>query len=416
MSTFSLLAVVISATALLAWANERFLRLPQTIGVMAAALIVSIALTALGALGLGIDEVAESMLHEVDFGKVLMNGMLSFLLFAGALHVDLGDLLERRWSILSLATIGVVISTFLVATAFWGLCQLLGWPIPYGHALLFGALISPTDPIAVLGILRRAGAPRQLRTMIIGESLFNDGVGVVVFLMIVGFVAGGHELSAPAVVELFAVEALGGAAFGLVLGWIAYRLLRGVNQYTTEILITLALVAGGYAAAGALHTSGPIAMVVAGLFIGNHGRAFGMSDETREHVDTFWELIDEVLNAVLFVLIGFEMLVLDLEPVYLLLGVASIPIVLLMRFLAVSVPINALRVIRSFGPRTVSLLTWGGIRGGISIALALSVPAEASRELILVATYVVVIFSILVQGLTVGRAVSWVASRTAAVE
>jgi len=305
-----------------------------------------------------------------------------------------------------------VISTFIVGTLLWLVVRLVGIDLPYVWALVFGALISPTDPIAVLSILRSADAPAELESMIIGESLFNDGVGVVVFTMVAGLVtAHGHRVSAAEMAELFAVEALGGVVFGLGLGWIAYRMLRGVDDHTVEILITLALVAGGYALAGALGTSGPIAMVVAGLFIGNHGRRFGMSDSSREHLDTFWELTDEILNALLFVMIGLEVLVLDLEPAYLAAGAMAIPLVLGSRLVSVGIPVTALRVFRSFPRGTVPLMTWGGIRGGISIALALSLPPSAQREIVVVVTYVVVIFSILVQGLSVGRAVRALTAR-----
>jgi CPA1 family monovalent cation:H+ antiporter len=404
-SVFALFAVLITVTALLAYFNERVLRLPPTIGVMASALFLSLVLTVTGWLGWGAERWAERVFEQVDFNAVLMQGMLSFLLFAGALHVDLGDLFERRWTILSLATIGVLMSTFLVGTGFWLLLHLLDISIPYIWALLFGALISPTDPIAVLSTLKSANAPRDLESMIVGESLFNDGVGVVVFTIILGLVAGGHELSAGKAATLFLEEAVGGALLGLALGYVIYLMLKSVDNYSVEVMLTLGLVSGGYALAGALHTSGPIAMVVAGLFIGNHGRLFGMSEQTRAHLDTFWELVDEILNALLFVMIGLELLVLELKPVYLLAGALSIPLVLSARLVSVGIPVSILRLVRSFLPRTVPLMTWAGVRGGISIALALSLPASPFRDLILVATYSVVVFSILVQGLTLGRAV-----------
>jgi CPA1 family monovalent cation:H+ antiporter len=413
MSLFSLFAVLISITALLSYLNERWLRLPPTIGVMAAALVCSLLLALGGRLGLGGDALAETMLQRLDFGEVLMQGMLSYLLFAGALHVNLDDLLNRKWSILSLATVGVVLSTLVLGGLSYSLVRACGLELPFGYALLFGALISPTDPIAVLGILRGAGAPKRLEATIIGESLFNDGVGVVVFTVIFGIVVGGNEPSALFIGELFLVEALGGALFGLGLGYATYRLLKSVDRHLVELLITLAAVSGGYALAGALHTSGPIAMVVAGLFIGNHGRVFGMSDGSRQIQDTFWELIDEILNALLFVMIGFEVLVLRWQPVYFAVGLLAIPLSLLVRFGCVGLPISILSRFREFDPATVRLMTWGGIRGGISIALALSLPPSPERELILVMTYAIVIFSVLVQGLTVGRAVRWAMRRPA---
>jgi CPA1 family monovalent cation:H+ antiporter len=411
MSLFGLFAILITVTALLSYVNERWLRLPPTIGVMVAALVFSGIFVLSGQLGLSVQDWAEGLLERLDFGAVLMRGMLSFLLFAGALHVDLGSLLGRKWSILSMATLGVMVSTFLVGTATWWLFGLVGIDLPYVHALLFGALISPTDPIAVLGILKTTNISKELEAMIAGESLFNDGVGVVMFTMILGFLSGGHH-SLLGVLELFLLEAFGGVVVGFGLGYITYRLLRSVDNPSVEALITLALVAGGYVLAGALHTSGPIAMVVAGLFIGNHGRAFGMSDQTRERLDNFWELIDEILNALLFVMIGFELLVLDVEPAYVLAGLLAIPVVVVARFTSVGLPIALLRRVRSFLPYTVTMIAWCGVRGGISIALALSLPASSSRDLILLATYVVVVFTILVQGLTVGRLARWVAVRT----
>jgi CPA1 family monovalent cation:H+ antiporter len=402
-SAFGLFALLITVTALLSYLNERFIRLPSTIGVMASALCLSLALFLLGQAGLGVERWAEHLLQGVDFTDVLMNGMLSFLLFAGALHVDLSSLLQRKWSILSLATVGVLLSTFTVGSGAWLLLRLLDLEVPYLHALLFGALITPTDPIAVLGVLKTANVGRDLESMIAGESLFNDGVGVVVFTLILGLVLGGHETTLAGIGEVFLTEAVGGAIYGLGLGYVAYRLLKGVDNYAVEALITLALVSGGYALAGALHTSGPIAMVVAGLFIGNHGRLFGMSERTRRHLDSFWDLLDEVLNALLFVLIGLEALLLELRPVYLLTAALAIPLVLGARFVSVGLPIRVLGLFRDFPPYTVRLLTWSGVRGGISIALALSLPDSPQRSLFLLVTYTIVVFSILVQGLTVGR-------------
>jgi CPA1 family monovalent cation:H+ antiporter len=416
MTLFAVFAILITLTALFSFVNERWLRLPTTIGVMVASLVASLVLILAGKLGLGVDAWAETLLERLDFNDLLMHGMLSFLLFAGALNVDLGDLLERKWTVLSLATVGVTISTFLVGTTAWWLFNLIGLPIPYLFALLFGALISPTDPIAVLGLLRRAKTPAPLETAITGESLFNDGVGIVVFTMILGFAVGGHEVSAIEPLKLFVHEAIGGVVFGLVLGYFAHRMLRTVDNYIVEILITLALVAGGYALADTLHTSGPLAMVAAGLFIGNHGRLFAMSDKTREHLDHFWELIDEILNAVLFVMIGFEVLVLEFSPRYLAAGVLIVPVLIAVRWISVGVPVSVLRLRRSFPPYTVTIMTWGGLRGGISIALALSLPASAQRELIVVVTYMVVIFSILVQGLTIGHLARWASAKGRIVE
>jgi len=406
MHLLDVVALLVSLTALLAYANHRLLRLPTTIGVMLIALLLSLALIAAGALGYGVEAWARKIVARIDFNEALMHGMLSFLLFAGALHVDLNDLARQKFIIGTLATAGIVLSTFLVATALYLLLPLTGFPLPYVWCLVFGALISPTDPIAVLGILKSAQVPKSLEVKVAGESLFNDGVGVVVFLVLVGIGTRGGDVSAAAVAGLFAAEALGGALLGFALGMLAYRMLKSVDSYQVEVLLTLALVMGGYALATALHTSGPIAIVVAGLFIGNQGRSFAMSDTTREHLDTFWELVDEILNAVLFVLLGLEILVLSFRGETLVAGLLAIPVVLLARWASVGLPVLAMRRARRFTPGAVMVMTWGGLRGGISVALALSLPVGGeARELLIAMTYVVVVFSIVVQGLSVGAVV-----------
>ena len=328
--------------------------------------------------------------------------MLSFLLFAGALHINLNDLAKQKWVISILATVGILTSTFIVGGVSYFLLNKLGIEINFIYCLLFGSLISPTDPIAVLGILKSANAPKTLETKIAGESLFNDGVAVVVFIVLLGIATGGHEVSAGHILLLFLEEAVGGVLFGFAIGWITYQLLKQVDSYQVEILLTLALVMGGYALASAIHVSGPIAVVVAGLLIGNHGRTFGMSDHTREHLDTFWELIDEILNAVLFVLIGLEVLILPFTTDVLMVSLLLIPLILAARFISVGLPIMLMRKKRQFTPGAVKILTWGGLRGGISVALALSLPPGDARDVILAITYVIVVFSILVQGLTIG--------------
>ncbi|MEJ2173550.1 MAG: sodium:proton antiporter [bacterium] len=410
MHLLDVVALLVSLTALLAYANHRLLRLPTTIGVMLIALLLSLALIVAGELGYGVEAWAEKIVARIDFNEALMHGMLSFLLFAGALHVDLNDLARQKFIIGTLATAGILLSTFLVGTALYILLPLAGFAPPYIWCLVFGALISPTDPIAVLGILKSAKVPRSLEVKVAGESLFNDGVGVVVFLVLLGIATRGGDVSASAVAGLFALEALGGALLGLGLGTLTYWMLKSVDSYQVEVLLTLALVMGGYALASALHTSGPIAIVVAGLFIGNQGRRWAMSDTTREHLDTFWELIDEVLNAVLFVLLGLEILVLSFRGEYLVAGLLTIPVVLLARWISVGLPVHLMRRWRSFTPGAVTVMTWGGLRGGISVALALSLPASGeARELLIAVTYVVVVFSILVQGLSVGAVVRRVA-------
>ncbi len=370
---------------------------------MLIALLLSLALIFIGEMGIAqFDDVAERLLSGVDFDTTLMHGMLSFLLFAGALHVDLGDLRQQKWVVTVLATVGVVISTMIVGCLTWLLLHWLGIGIPFIYCLLFGALISPTDPIAVLSTLKSVGIVKSLETKIAGESLFNDGVGVVIFLVIAGLAFNPETVSAGTAVLLFIREAIGGVFFGLGLGYAGFFLLRTVDNYQVEVLITLAIVMGGYSMALALHTSGPIAIVVAGLLIGNRGRVLAMSERTREHLDTFWELVDEVLNAVLFVLIGLEVLVLQFTGEYLAAGLMMIPLVLLSRAISVGVPITVLRLRREFSPHVVKILVWGGIRGGISVALALSLPPSPMRDIVVAMTYVVVVFSILVQGLTIG--------------
>lgn len=409
MNLFEVTAVLVTITALFGFVNERYIKLPTTIGVTLVALVLSLTLLLFG--GPELASWSERFLEGLNFDELVLEGMLSFLLFAGSLTVNLDDLDRQKWPVLVLATFGVVISTFVVGTLIYGLLQLLGLGLPYLYALTFGALITPTDPIAVLSILKKVGVPKDIETLVTGESLFNDGVGVVVFSVIVSLLGaggrggghGGEEVGAASIALLFAQEAVGGIVFGLIIGLIAYYLLRGIDNYTVEILITLSLVMGGYALALALHTSGPLAMVVAGLFIGNRGRLFAMSEKTREHLDTFWELVDEILNAVLFVLIGLEMLVVDFEMRYLGAALLTIPLVLLGRFIAVGTPISLMRRKRSFLPYTVRMMVWGGLRGGISVALALSLPPSPERDLILTLTYGVVVFAIMVQGLTIGQ-------------
>jgi len=403
MEVFNILALLITLAAAFSWVNHRFIRLPTTIGVMIISLAFSLGLVALGKAGVGGPGVIRDMLSAIDFNATLLQGMLGALLFAGALHIDLDDLKENKWVIGLLATIGVLISTLLVGLLSFWMFRAAGFQVPLVLCLLFGALISPTDPIAVGAILRKAGVPHSLLTKITGESLFNDGVGVVVFLVILGVATGGHGVSTLEVAHMLVVEILGGLLFGGIIGWIAFRMLRSVDNYQVEILITLAIVTGGYALAQELHISGPLAMVVSGLLIGNRGKALAMSEVTVEHLELFWELVDEFMNALLFVMIGIEVLILDLAPGYLLVGVLAIPLVIGVRFVSVGLPVTGLRIFRGFSDHAVKILTWSGLRGGISVALALSIPAGPNRPLLVTTTYVVVLFSIVVQGLTVGH-------------
>ncbi|MEL6543909.1 MAG: sodium:proton antiporter [Myxococcota bacterium] len=409
MDILDISASLLCLAAVFAWLNQRFLKLPATIGLMAIALLFSLGIVAIGSVVPSIQDSATAWLSQVDFSEALMDGMLGVLLFAGALHVDLEDLAEQKLLIGVLASLGVLASTFMVGGFIYGVLTLIGFEVRFIMCLLFGALISPTDPIAVLGILKTLGAPKRLSTQIAGESLFNDGVGVVIFLAIF-YIAGldpNHaELGTGGIAILFVQEAIGGAVFGLATGFIAFLMLRSIDDYTVEVLISLALVLGGYSLAMHLHISGPIAMVVAGLLIGNKGRVFAMSDTTRDHLDTFWELVDEILNAVLFVLIGLEVLIFEFSGALFLAGALAIPLVLLGRFIAVGIPVMAIERSRPFN--LTRIMTWAGLRGGISVALALSIPrllngdVVPERDAILAMTYIVVVFSILVQGLTVG--------------
>ncbi|MBW1634843.1 MAG: sodium:proton antiporter [Deltaproteobacteria bacterium] len=401
MQLFHIIAILISLAALFSWVNYRFFHMPTAIGLMTIALLMSLGLIILGKSGYSVvREDIEWMLSSIDFNATLLHGMLSFLLFAGALHINLEDLAKQRVVIAVLATASVVGATFMIGFGTWLITELVGLDIPFIYCMLFGALISPTDPIAVLGILKTAGASKSLETKIAGESLFNDGIAVVVFLAIAEIAAGTRTVTAETILHIFATEVAGGAFYGFVLGGVGFWMLKKVDNYSVEILITLAMTTGGYALAELLHLSAPIAIVVAGLLIGNHGRRLAMSRLTREHLDTFWEMIDEILNAVLFVLIGLEVVLVSLDEKYLLAGALAIPLVLIARLISVALPIGIMRRFRSFSLGVVSILTWGGLRGGISVALALSLPQGYVRDSLVTITYMVVVFSVLVQGLT----------------
>ncbi len=402
------LAILISLAALFSYINYRYIKLPTTIGLLIIALLLSLSIIVLGKFGIPLEGHAKHLLAQINFNETLMQGMLSTLLFAGALHVHLEELNKQKWVVAILASVGVMASTFMIGFASYYIFAFIGLEIPLIYCLLFGSLISPTDPIAVMGILKTIGAPKSLETKIAGESLFNDGVAIVVFLVLLNIAGASHgggqgEMNATSIATLFAQEALGGALFGFIIGYITFRMLASIDNYQVEILLTLALVLGGYALASALHISGPIAIVVAGLLIGNKGRRFAMSEKTRRHLDNFWELIDEILNAILFVLIGLEVLVLSFEIQYLWAGLIMIPVTLLARFISVGTPVAIMKLRKSFSPRIIRILTWGGLRGGISIALVLTLPDNEYREALLVVTYIIVIFSIIVQGLTIGK-------------
>lgn len=404
---FEISAVLLTLAALFAYLNYRFIRLPATIGIMVQAMVLSLLLLLVMHLG----DWPQPLLHgvryllrQINFEQAVFHGMLAFLLFAAALHTDLRDLRSQWITVMLLATVGVMVSTFMIGAMVYGALSVLGLQIDYIYCLLFGALISPTDPIAVFGILRSVHTPRQLEIIITGESLLNDGISVVLFLVLLQIARRIEPVSAKEVALLLGREILGGAMLGLVAGTLYYRLIKHIDRYPVEVLMTLSLATGSYALADSLGFSGPIAVVLAGLVIGNLGRSQAMSDQTRANLDTFWELVDDALNAVLFLLIGLGMLMMSFTRWHLLAGVAALPIVLLARLLTVGPIITVLGRWKQFSPGTILLLTWSGMRGGISVALALAIPVDLKRErpILVVMTYAVAIFSILVQGLTIG--------------
>lgn len=401
---FDIVAVLVVLTATFSYLNHRFLKFPMTIGVMTIALALSLAVMALDKLGFGVPRGSEhALLASIDFTDVLMQGMLSFLLFAGALHVDLKSLRQVAWQVAALAVVGTALSTLIVGYGSWYALGALGISISLVHCLLFGALISPTDPIAVLGILKSAKVAARVEATIAGESLVNDGIGVVLFALLLGMLESGVVPSAATALTVFAREAIGGALFGIALGYAVYRVLHTIDNAQIEVLITLATVVGGYALAYHLHVSGPLAMVASGLLIGSEGRARAMSERTRLHLDIFWQLLDELLNGVLFLLIGLEFALIAFPASAFDAVLLVVALTIVARYLVVGVPATLWR--RWFGlpPGSGLVLTWGGVRGGISVALALSLPPGEGRDVVLMLTYAVVVFSILGQGLTVGR-------------
>lgn len=410
LSIFDLAAILVTLTALFAWFNQRYLRLPRNIGLLLMGLLASLGFVVVD---LAIPhtqiygDVTRAM-QQVDFYAAVMNGMLGFLLFAGALHVDLSKLKTRAISVALMATIGVAISTAIAGVGFWALANLFGINLPLIWALVFGSLISPTDPVAVLSTLKEVDVPEALETDMAGESLFNDGVGVVIFTILLALAVntGQGETTFTGVVKLFALEAVGGALLGLVTGYIAYWMMRTIDEYVSELIISIALVMGTYVLAQKLHISGPIAVVVAGLLMGERGPDDAMSEETQRYVFSFWTLIDEILNALLFLLIGLELLVIKFAPSFVWVGLAAIVLVLVARFCAVAAPVTLFGIRHRFEKGTIPVLTWGGVRGGISVALALSLPLVEERGVILAATYAVVLWTIVVQGLTLKKVVA----------
>lgn len=411
MDYFIIAAILVLISALFGYINVRFLKMPNTIGLMFITIVFTLIIFAISYFDDTLLNAEKFIITQIDFKVVLLDIMLSFLLFAGALHTNFEQLKVQRWPVLVFATFGVITSTFLVGIVIYFMLPLIGLPVDFIYCLLFGALISPTDPIAVLGILKQAGVPKKLETKIVGESLFNDGVGVVVFLTIYKIAdLGIANVSALDVAKLFGLEVIGGILLGLILGWVTYRLMKSIDDYDIEVIITLATVMFGTVVAQKLHVSAPLAMVTAGLVVGNDTvRGTAMSKTTETYVDKFWELIDILLNTILFVLIGMEILVLTLEGKFILAGLLAIPLVLICRFASLLMPIKFFEKRLDFVPKTNLIMTWGGLRGGISIALALGLTEVMHRDLFLVITYVVVVFSILVQGMTVGALVKKVA-------
>jgi len=404
---FFIITILVVLSAVFGYINVRFLKLPNSIGLMLITIVFTFGVFALSYFDSTLLDAERFIIKQIDFKSVLLDVMLSFLLFAGALHTNFEQLKVQRWPVLVFSTFGVLVSTFLVGASVFLILKLVGLDISFIYCLLFGALISPTDPIAVLGILKKAGVPKKLEAKIVGESLFNDGVGVVIFLTIFQIaLLGTGEIEAFDVFKLFGKEVFGGILLGGLLGWVTYRLMKSINDYDIEVIITLAAVMGGTVIAHKLHLSAPLAMVTAGLVVGNDTvRGTAMSEITESYVDKFWELIDILLNTILFVLIGMEILVLTFKTEYILAGLIAVPVVLLCRYLSLLLPISLFKKKLDFVPKTNLIMTWGGLRGGISIALALGLTEAMQRDLFLVITYVVVVFSILVQGLTVGKLV-----------
>ena len=403
MDLFHLLSILIVLSAGFAYINFRVLKLPNTIGLMLVSLIFSFFILLAGHFLPDFKRIIEAKMSGINFSKLLLEGMLSFMLFAGAIHIKYEDLKNEKLTIILFSTISVILSTFIIGFASFYLLNIFGLKVRLIHSLLFGALISPTDPIAVLSLLKSAGISKSLVTKMSGESLFNDGVAVVIFITLLKLSQPGSEIDAKSIIILFGQEVLGGIILGIILGFIGYRLIMSIDNYQVEVLITIALVMGGYTLAHYINVSGPLAMVVGGLITGNHGKKYGMSVITAEYVDKFWELIDEILNAILFVLIGLELLIIETNQKIIFVSLFLIVIAVLTRYISLWIPSVAIRQKEMITRRALLILTWGGLRGGISIALALSINPEINREIWITITYIIVCFSILVQGLTIGK-------------
>ena len=407
MDLFTIISILMVLVSIFAYLNTRFLKLQTTIGTMIISIVFSLGILGLSKLFPELIKFEKDIVGSIDFKKLLMDGLLSFMLFAGAVHVNINELKSEKWKIVAFSSLGVIISTALIGGIFFWVLQQIGMPLPLVHCLLFGALISPTDPISVLGILKKIGIKKSMETTIVGESLFNDGVGVVVFLTLLQFASAGtsESIDALGIAENFLLEIGGGLLFGYLLGRVAHRAISKINSYETEVLITLGMVMGGYVVAGKIGVSGPLSMVVAGLFIGNRTYRQEKKEKTVDYVDKFWELIDILSNAVLFVLIGLEIVLIPFTQQLIVVGFLAAIVVIISRFLSVSVLIVLLKKWLHFDSKTSLLMTWGGLRGGISIAMALSLPEEVSWNYIVPVTYLVVIFSIIVQGLTLEKVI-----------
>ncbi len=402
MSIYTIASILLTLAVAATYLNERYIKMPTTIAIMTSSILLSLILIVLGRFRhFGIDDIVINQISHLDFHAILIDGMLSFLLFAGSLHVDIGQLKQHKWEVGVLAMLGTVASTFLVGTLIYYVLPLISIQLNFIYCLLFGALISPTDPIAVLATFKELNAPKQLDVKVAGESLFNDGVGIVMFLSLYQLAFSERPLTWQDVSLLFMQQALGGLAYGLACGVIITKLIKSIDNYKVEILLTLVVTSGAYILANALGVSGPLAMVAAGIYIGNSGRHSAMSEKSRNNLDTFWELIDEILNAMLFLIIGFELLILETRVSDIIAALIAIPLVLFVRYVTVALPMALFKLRKKYVPYTTTILVWGGLRGGLAVALALALPQNNNRELILLMTYAVVMFSILVQGMSI---------------
>jgi len=403
MTVFQLLGMVTTVIALFGYINHRFIKLPDTLGITAVGLVVSTALVLVGQHEPGLVRWAQQLVASIDFSEAVFHGMLPLLLFAAALHVNVAEIAKEKTPIFVLATVGVATSTVVVGFGMYYALPLLGLHLSLVYCMLFGALISPTDPIAVMSVLKKVGVSKSLETKISGESLFNDGTAVVAYMLMLGMATSTAVPTAVDVGVLLLKEVVGALVLGMFAGYIAVQMLRGVDSYPVEILITLALATAGYALAETVHVSAPLAVVVMGLVMGNLGATKAMTEKTKTHLFGFWELLDELLNLLLFGLIGLQVLALDVTLQHLWVGGLAIVIVLFARWVSVAVPLAAMSPFRSFAPHAVKILTWGGLRGGISIALALSLPKFEGRDILISATYVVVLFSLLIQATSLSK-------------